>query len=63
MILDVHVKFRSHVDHIIDKTKHSLHGLIKLPKAGVQGFRSLGNFYNTICKARYYLPATIEDVS
>ena len=62
MILDVHLKFRAHVDHIIDKTKHSLY-VIKLPKAGVQGFRSLGNFYNTICKARYYLPVTIEDVS
>ena len=34
-IFDKHLKFHSHVDHIIDKTKHALHGLIKLRKTGV----------------------------
>ena len=36
MIFDEHLKFHSYVDHIIDKTKHALHGLIKLRKAGVR---------------------------
>ena len=44
VIFDEHLKFHSHVDHIIDKTKHSLHGLIKLRKAGVRS-HSLILFY------------------
>ena len=36
--------FHSHLDHIIDKTKHALHGLIKLGKAGVRS-HSLVLFY------------------
>ena len=39
-----HLKFHSHADHIIDKTKHALHGLIKLGKAGVRS-HSLDLFY------------------
>ena len=44
VIFDEHLKFHSHVDHIIDKTKHALHGLIKLRKAGVRS-HSLVLFY------------------
>ena len=36
MIFDEHLKFHSHVDHIIDKTKHAHLGLIKRIKAGVR---------------------------
>ena len=36
--------FHSHVDHIIDKTKHALHGLIKLREAGMWS-HSLVLFY------------------
>ena len=44
MIFDEHLKFHSYVDHIIDKTKHALHGRIKLRKAGVRS-NSLVLFY------------------
>ena len=33
VIFDEHLKFHSYVDRIIDKSKHALHGLIKLRKA------------------------------
>ena len=46
MIFDEHLKFHSHVDHIIVKTKHALHGLIKLRKAGVRS-HSLVLFYKS----------------
>ena len=45
VIFDEHLKFHSYVDHIVDKTKHALHGLIKLRKAGVRS-HALVLFYN-----------------
>ena len=44
VIFDEHLRFTSHVDHVIERTKLSMHGLIKLKRCGVDPW-SLALFY------------------